>query len=139
MILYLTLFSISFLSATLLPMGSEALLIYDLSLGYSMFWLWFFASLGNTLGSILNYYLGLKGELFLEQKGFIKDGELDRYKGYFSKYGGVLLLLAWTPVIGDPITFVAGVFRYRFIYFVLLVSLSKSMRYLIVILLYSNF
>lgn len=66
---YLSLFTVAFLSATLLPLGSEALLLYDVAQEHSLVLLWLFASIGNTLGAMLNYWLGLKGECYLEKKG----------------------------------------------------------------------
>jgi membrane protein YqaA with SNARE-associated domain len=134
MIVYITLFVVSFASATLLPMGSEALLLYDISLGYSLVWIWLVATLGNTLGSVVNYILGYKGEEYLESKDYLQKETISKYKHYFQRYGGWLILLAWMPIIGDPITFIAGVLKYRFRYFVLLVTISKGMRYLIWIL-----
>lgn len=134
MIVYITLFVVSFASATLLPMGSEVLLLYDISLGYSLVWIWLVATLGNTLGSVVNYILGYKGEEYLESKDYLQKETISKYKHYFQRYGGWLILLAWMPIIGDPITFIAGVLKYRFRYFVLLVTISKGMRYLIWIL-----
>ena len=75
---YITLFVVSFLSATLLPLGSEALLLYDISQNYSLILLWSFATVGNTLGSMFNYWLGLKGEAYLEKKGIYQ------WKGWIS-------------------------------------------------------
>lgn len=127
---YLSLFIIAFLSATLLPLGSEALLIYDISEGYSVFSLWIVATLGNTLGAILNYILGRKGESYLQSKGHLSKDKLTHAKTLFSKYGGWTLLLSWLPIIGDPLTFIAGVFAYPFKYFVLIVCIAKGLRYL---------
>lgn len=62
--IYITLFFSAFISATLFPMGSEALLVYDITQNYNLFLLLFFATFGNVLGSCINYYLGLKGEEF---------------------------------------------------------------------------
>ena len=72
---YLILFFVSFISATLFPLGSEALLIYDIKEGYNIYLLLIFATLGNSLGSIVNYYLGLKGEEYLIEKNLIKKEE----------------------------------------------------------------
>ena len=58
--IYLILFIIAFISATLFPLGSEALLIYDITQGYNIYLLLLFATLGNSLGSVVNYFLGLK-------------------------------------------------------------------------------
>ncbi|CAM3926939.1 YqaA family protein [Arcobacter cloacae] len=131
---YLILFISAFLSATLLPFGSEALLIYNISVGYDIYLLLFFATLGNSLGSILNYYLGLKGEEYLIEKKLLKEKYIDISKRYFDKYGFLSILFAWVPIIGDPITFVAGVLRYDFKKFVILIIISKFSRYLFIAL-----
>ena len=135
---YLTLFAVSFLAATLLPLGSEALLIYDISQNYSLLLLWIVATLGNTLGSMLNYWLGLKGEVYLEEKGHLPKEKMKRARSFFDNYGGWTLLLSWVPIIGDPLTFVAGVLRYDIKWFILIVFTAKGLRYAAVIFLASN-
>ena len=135
---YLTLFAVSFLAATLLPLGSEALLIYDISQNYSLVLLWTVATLGNTLGSMLNYWLGLKGEVYLEEKGHLPKDKMKRARGFFDTYGGWTLLLSWVPIIGDPLTFVAGVLRYDIKWFTLIVFAAKGLRYAAVIFLASS-
>lgn len=127
---YLTLFFSAFLSATFFPFGSEAVLIYDILQGYNIYYLLLFATIGNTLGSVVNYVLGYKGEEFLERKNLLKRGKIDKYIKFFSKYGGVTLLLAWAPIIGDPLTFIAGILKYDFKKFLILVAISKFSRYL---------
>ncbi|HIP59142.1 MAG TPA: DedA family protein [Campylobacterales bacterium] len=132
---YLTLFGVSLLSATLLPMGSEALLLYDLSLGYNPFLLILFATIGNTLGSIVNYFLGYKGVDFLTDKKYLNPKQLKSATTTFEKYGAFSLLLSWMPIIGDPITFVAGVLKYNLKKFVVVVFIAKGARYIVVSLL----
>jgi len=135
---YLTLFVIAFLSATLLPMGSEALLIYDFSQGYAWFALWFVATLGNSLGAVVNYTLGYKGEKYLEQKSYLSKEKMPKYRNMFKKYGVWTLLLSWLPIIGDPLTLLAGVLRYPFKTFVILVTFAKGLRYAVLIFLASS-
>jgi membrane protein YqaA with SNARE-associated domain len=135
---YITLFAVSFLAATLLPLGSEALLLYDISQNYSLLLLWSVATTGNTLGSMVNYWLGLKGEMYLERKGHLSVEKMDKARGLFTKYGGWTLLLSWVPIIGDPLTFIAGVLRYDFKWFALIVILAKGLRYAALIFLASN-
>ena len=135
---YFTLFTVSFLAATLLPLGSEALLVYDISQNYSLLLLWCFATVGNTLGSMVNYWLGLKGEAYLERKGHVSVEKMKKVRGFFAKYGGWTLLLSWVPIIGDPLTFIAGVLRYNFKWFSLIVFVAKGLRYAIIIFLASN-
>ena len=137
--IYLTLFLVSFGAATLLPFGSEALYIYYINEGNNLFLLWLFASVGNTLGSVVNYWLGLKGEGYLESKGYISTKKIKSTKVYFDKYGGWTLLLSWMPIVGDPLTFIAGIFHYKFKYFVLIVFVAKSTRYAVIALLLQSF
>ena len=132
---YITLFVVAFLSATLLPMGSEALLLYDITQNYSLLLLWIFATLGNTLGSMLNYWLGLKGEVYLERKRYVSVKKMEKARRFFDQYGGWTLLLSWVPVVGDPLTFIAGVLRYNFKVFTLIVFLAKGTRYAVIIFL----
>jgi membrane protein YqaA with SNARE-associated domain len=129
---YITLFLVAFGAATLLPLGSEALFLYDLEAGESFFLLWLFASVGNTLGSMVNYWLGLKGEVYLERKGYLSVEKMQKAKHFFDRYGGLTLLLSWVPIIGDPLTFIAGVLRYNFKWFIIIVFIAKAMRYAVI-------
>lgn len=135
---YITLFTVAFLSATLLPLGSEGLLLYDISQNNSLILLWLFATLGNTLGAMVNYWLGLKGETYLEEKGHLSAKKMEKARGFFDRYGGWTLLLSWVPIIGDPLTFIAGVLRYKFNHFAVIVAVAKGTRYAIVIFLASS-
>ncbi len=135
---YITLFIVAFLSATLLPLGSEGVLLYDISQGHAVILLWIFATLGNTLGSMVNYWLGLKGEIYLEKKGHLSAKKMEKARSFFDSYGGWTLLLSWVPIIGDPLTFIAGVLRYNFKWFSLIVAVAKGARYAIVIFLASS-
>ncbi len=127
--IYLTLFFVAFVSATLLPLGSEALLLYDASQGESIWLLWLVATAGNTLGALLNYWLGLKGEAYLEHKGYLDKEKMRRAHAHFEKWGGWVLLLSWMPVIGDPLTFAAGVLKYNVYSFSIIVAVAKGLRY----------
>jgi membrane protein YqaA with SNARE-associated domain len=133
---YLYLFFIAFLSATVFPLGSEALLLYDLSINLNIYLLFAVATVGNTIGSIVNYYIGLKGEKFLAKKKILKEAKVIKTKKIFDKYGGYSLLFSWVPIIGDPITIVAGMLRYNFTKFLYLTLISKSIRYIFVIVSY---
>ncbi len=134
-IIYLTLFTMALLSATFLPMGSEALLLYDYHLGFNIYHLLFVASLGNTLGSLINYLLGLKGTDYLLNKRWLKEKQIHNANMHFQKYGGFALLLSWVPLIGDPITFIAGVLHYPLWKFTLIVAIAKTTRYALLLFL----
>ena len=131
---YLILFITAFISATLFPLGSEALLIYDIRQGYNIYILLFFATFGNSLGSVLNYFFGLKGEEYLLEKRLVNENHIIKGKFYFDKYGTFTILFSWLPIIGDPITFIAGVLKYNFRKFLILVIIAKFSRYLFLFL-----
>ncbi len=130
--IYLSLFTVSLLSATLIPGGSEALLLYDISQGYNLQFLLISATIGNTIGSIVNYFLGKKGLDYLVNKKYASTSHLKKSKKLFDKYGGFSLLFSWLPIIGDPITFIAGVMNYNFKLFLFIVFVAKAVRYIMV-------
>ncbi len=130
--IYLTMFTIAFLSGSLLPLGSEALLFFYIKSGYSTTFLIIVATFGNVLGAILNYWLGLKGENYLLKKGYIKRDSLISATRVFNKWGKFSLLLSSLPIIGDPLTFIAGILRYNFVLFLIFVTISKLSRYIFV-------
>ena len=136
---YFQLFLISFLAATILPFSSEVVLTtMYLSNSFETYFLLIFASIGNIMGSITNWYLGKKITLFQNRKWFpVSPDQLERSRKYFQKYGLWSLLLAWVPIIGDPLTLLAGVLKVRFSIFFLLVSISKISRYVFLLYLAS--
>ena len=91
----------------------------------------FFASLGNILGACVNWYLGLKIEHYKDKKWFpLSAQQMTRAQLSYQKYGYWTLLLSWVPIIGDPITLIAGLLKENFARFLLLASLAKVGRYL---------
>ena len=108
-------------------------LLYLLHEGNSALWLLIVASVGNTLGALVNYWLGLKGADFIVAKGYVSPTRADQTHGYFERYGGWCLLFSWAPVVGDPLTFIAGAARYSFTRFILIVAAAKTGRYLFVV------
>ena len=136
---YITLFISALISATLFPLGSEAVLLYDLNEGYSALWLLVWATLGNTFGAVVNYILGYQGERFLEKKNIIEKEKFVKFTQLFEKYGAYTLLLSWLPLVGDFFTLAGGVARYPFWKFFLLVLVAKFGRYLILIVGWSYF
>lgn len=127
------LFIAAFLAATILPLSSEVVLSFLLIKGLNPVWLITIATLGNVAGSAVNYALGLGGSLILVKRVLrISEEEFARAKHRFEKYGLISLLFAWVPVIGDPITVVAGVMRVNPYLFLLLVTAGKLARYVII-------
>jgi len=138
---YFQLLLFSFLAATILPFSSEILLSTMYMTGsFQTFNLLVIASLGNISGSIVNWYLGKKINLYQKKKWFpVSSDRLKKSEYYFQKYGLWSLLLSWVPIIGDPITLFAGILNVRFQIFVILVSISKISRYVFVLYLASLF
>ncbi|MDE3273389.1 YqaA family protein [Pseudoalteromonas sp. SSM20] len=131
---YLSLFFTAFIAATLLPTASEGMLAYLTQQQHNIALLWFSATLGNTLGSCVNWWLGKELNRFKDRKWFaVSEQQLEKAQKSFNRYGRASLLLAWLPIIGDPLTFVAGIMRVPFSIFVLLVAIGKALRYAIVI------
>jgi len=131
---YLSLFFTALIAATLFPLSSEALLAALLYQHYSPPLLWLVATSGNTLGSCINWYLGKQCLRWQDKKWFpFKPAQLARAQQQFQRYGLWSLLFSWLPVIGDPLTFIAGVMRISFWKFFVLVALGKSLRYALVI------
>jgi membrane protein YqaA with SNARE-associated domain len=133
-VIYLSLFWISFLAATILPFSSELTLAGLISTSnYDNLSLLVFASFGNVLGSVFNWGLGFYARNLTIKKWFpFKETQIERSSKWFSKFGKWSLLFAWVPIVGDPLTFVAGLLRVRFLDFIILVAIGKVSRYLII-------
>ena len=128
---YFGLFAAAFLAATLLPAQSEALLIGLLLSEHAPWLVVLVASVGNVLGSVVNWLLGRGIEQFRERPWFpASPAKLARAERWYRRFGKWSLLLAWMPIIGDPLTLVAGVLREPFPVFLLLVTIGKVGRYL---------
>jgi len=131
---YSALFASAFLSATLLPGSSEAALIGLLAAGKGEpAALMAVATVGNVLGSVVNWIMGRFFARFRDRRWFpVKARSYDRAVGWYGRYGVWSLLFAWLPVVGDPLTLVAGALRADFRLFLLLVTLGKAARYLLI-------
>jgi len=134
-VIYLSLFVISFLAATILPFSSELTLAGLIATSnYDNLLLLIAASFGNVLGSVVNWVLGCYSRNLTRNKWFpFKETQIERSSKWFRKFGKLLLLFAWVPIIGDPLTLVAGLMRVRFLDFIILVAIGKVSRYLAVL------
>jgi membrane protein YqaA with SNARE-associated domain len=133
---YLGMFGVAFGAATLLPLQSEAVLIGMLLSGsYSTAWLLIVATAGNVLGSVANWWIGRSIERFRDKRWFpISARHLDQAQNTYRRFGRWSLVLCWVPIIGDPITMVAGIMREPLWRFLLIVTLAKAIRYLMITL-----
>mgnify|MGYP001089879703 CR=1 FL=1 len=131
---YLLLFSSAFLAATILPFYSEVILFALVRQGESPPLLILVASLGNTLGAAVNWYLGRFLLQYQDRRWFyFKKEQITRMQLWFQRYGVWSLLFAWLPLGGDALTFVAGMMKVRFMLFFFLVGIGKSLRYVAVV------
>lgn len=130
----LTIFVTSFLAATILPFYSEFAVGGAIAAGADPLLTLVSASVGNTLGAVVNWVIGRYLLRFQDRRWFpVKQSQLARAQAWYQRYGVWSLLLAWLPVGGDPLTFVAGIMRVRFTLFVLLVGAGKTARYAVLI------
>jgi len=130
-----TLFSSALISSTLFPGGSEALLLYRLNEGGDVIELVLIATVGNVLGSLITYAMGRFGNEAVHRKWLnISEQQTKRSETWFAKYGKPALLLAWLPVVGDPLCLVAGLLRNGLFSFLVLVSIGKLLRYAVLAL-----
>jgi membrane protein YqaA with SNARE-associated domain len=130
------LFAVSFVAATILPAQSELVLVGLLMLGkFSPWSLIAVASLGNILGSCVNWLIGRGIERFRARKWFpVSQPSLDKAQTWYHRYGRWSLLLSWLPIVGDPLTIVAGLLREPFWSFLILVAIAKTVRYVLLAL-----
>ena len=127
------LFLASFVAATFLPMQSEVVLVALQVAGNHPLWLLVLvATVGNVLGSVVNWLLGRYIERWRERRWFpVPPDKLVRAQGVYQRYGYWSLLLSWAPFIGDPLTLIAGVLREPLWRFLLIVTIAKAGRYVL--------
>lgn len=130
---YLVLFTSALVAATVLPMQSEAVLMGLVLAGdHPVVRLLLVATAGNVLGSVINWVLGRYLLRFRDRRWFpASERQLDRAQGWYRRYGRWSLLGSWLPLVGDPLTVVAGVMREPFWTFFALVTVAKAGRYLV--------
>ena len=130
------LFLSALLAATVVPAQSEAVFVGLLYLGGTEpLLLLAVASLGNTLGSVVNWGLGRAVNRYRGRRWFpVPERQLASAERWFARYGPASLLLSWVPFIGDPLTVAAGVLRVPFLTFLAIVGFAKTARYAAVML-----
>ncbi len=129
----LSLFLLSLCASTLIPLGSEWLLVALLLGGRDPLSAVAVASLGNSLGAVTSYLIGLGGSRWLIEKLLrINPQQQQRAHSWFTRFGKWALLFSWLPIVGDPLCVVAGLLRHGLGNFILLVTLGKTARYALV-------
>ena len=138
---FLGLFLSAFLAATLLPAQSEFGLGYlVINTDYSMALLVIIASLGNTTGAIINWFIGIGiSRSVMRLKKIQTSPRYRTITGWYVRYGKWTLLFSWAPFIGDPITVIAGIFKVPIKAFVLIVALAKTSRYILIVIFAEKF
>ena len=128
------LFCTAFLAATIVPFSSEIVFGALLLSGHDPLALWVAATSGNTLGAVVNWTLARYLLRFQDRRWFpFSPGQTERAQSWFERFGQWSLLMAWTPIVGDALTFVAGLMRTRLVVFVLLVGAGKGARYAVLL------
>ena len=131
---YLLLFASAFLAATILPFSSEVVLFSLLRDGGDPVALVVVATLGNTLGSVVNWALGLYLLHFQDRRWFyFSRDQIDKAQRWYQRFGFWSLLFAWLPLGGDALTLIAGIMKLRLWLFLLLVGTGKGLRYISVV------
>jgi len=130
---YFGLFLLTFLSATILPLSSELILILMLSQNYSPLACLIVASSGNSLGGITNYFIGRIGNVRWFKKIGVKEEKIQKTSSKIQKFGAYIALLSWVPFIGDLFIVALGFFRVSFKKVALFMVIGKFTRYLIII------
>ncbi|MBV0932891.1 YqaA family protein [Marinobacterium weihaiense] len=129
----LALFISALISSTLLPGGSEALLAWQLGQeNASPGLLWLSATTGNVLGSLLTFAMGR----WIATRYPLRALDNPRHRqarDWLERYGPLGLLLAWLPIIGDPLCLVAGWLRLGVIASLIAITLGKALRYAVII------
>ena len=127
---YIGLFFISFAAATIVPLGSEAAVAFMAATGFNPPAIFLTATIGNSLGALVNYGIGRWGGDFLLSRWIRpEEKKLKRIRAVYGRWGAPASFFAWTPVIGDPLTVAAGFLHVHPLFFSFWVTLGKGLRY----------
>lgn len=126
----ITLFLLSFLAATFVPIGSEAYFIFLLSESEPIFPLVLVATIGNSMGSVFTFYIGSFGKLSWAQRFLgISPQKVTSWKTKIQRRGWLLSFWCWVPILGDPLALALGYFKVPLKAFLPLMVLGKLVRF----------
>lgn len=129
---YIGLFIGSFLAATVVPFSSDALLLGLLFAGYSVVPTVIVATLGNWLGGLTSYYVGYLGRWDWIKKWFrVKRETLEKQKSKIDKYGSMLALMSWLPIVGDLFAIALGFYKQPFVSSAIYMLIGKAVRFIV--------
>tara|TARA_R110002072_G_scaffold92118_2_gene205176 strand:- start:761 stop:1189 length:429 start_codon:yes stop_codon:yes gene_type:complete len=132
---YILLFLTALAAASVIPISSEVLLLALLNAELNPMALWLTATLGNTLGAVINWFIGSKISDHADAPWVpVSRANIERASRWFNRYGVWSLLLSWLPLVGDALTFFSGIMRVRFALFLILVAIGKGARYAVLII-----
>ena len=135
---YLGLFIAGFLAATILPFSSEGLLAVALLNGFDSILCLIIITSGNWLGSITTYGIGYLGNVdWIEKYLKIRREKIEKTKSYLVKYGTLLALFTWVPIIGDLFALALGYFKINFTLTAIFMLIGKFFRYLLIVFLFN--
>ena len=132
---YIALFFTALAAASIIPISSEVLLLALLGTGLDPMALWLTATAGNTLGAVINWFIGTKISDHADARWVpVSKANVERASRWFNRYGVWSLLLSWAPLVGDALPFISGIMRVRFTVFLVLVAIGKGARYALLII-----
>jgi membrane protein YqaA with SNARE-associated domain len=131
---FLGLFIVSFLSATIIPFSSDAIVGIMIGMHYNAFFVWIIASIGNTLGGMTNYYIGKAGKTEWFSKYLkISEKRIEKATKLTEKYSNFAAFFSWLPGIGDALALVLGLLKANQYKVFLFMFIGKSLRYAVII------
>ena len=130
---YLGLFIVSAVAASIVPLSNEVLVIAMPPLGFNPWIVGIVATVGNVVGALTMYWLGVKGADYVVNRYKVKRERLEQAENWFKKWGAPSLLLAGLPIIGDPICLAAGATSMPMVRFLACTFVGKGWRYILIL------
>lgn len=131
---YWGMFLSAFLAGSVFPLSSEVVMLALLAAKLDPWQLVIYATIGNTMGSMLNYAIGMLGRIdWIEKYLRVSSKELERAKRFMAGRGAWMGFFSFLPVIGEALTIVLGLMRSNVVYTLISVTIGKFLRYLLIL------